>query len=465
MTLHLKNSPSSLFLIVVALILFTASVAYAGGEGSAGDAAGAGYGDEYSYSGGWDYNPGDDSGKTNAAAGTNVVLPGTAGTIQVTTQCVGSDRVDASIELNGVSVENPRLSIYDSNNNLAFLDTLRRYSGAVVVSLKPNTGYTGTFEWYTQYTESPCNRRYDWQCEKTRLNSKSLGFTTPDCAPPTEPPTVNLQVKNTTIAPDNWIDGDITINYGEETALFWESTNTNTCTVTQGQQDGFDTGGATRGIDSTIDEPGAGSTRYTVSCTGPGGTKTDTLVITTRPYPTVYLEVANTTIGSGYTRNNITIEPTEQIALHWKGGGSANRCSANFTNSNAVEETISGVTEPDPGTSKDYIVACYDGYSPSASDTLKVTVNSGSGADINVDDTLVHVGDTVNVSWDVGTSDPATCEIRRGNNVISGYETLTSAIGSFSLVISAESTFTLYCEAGANADSATVTVLPEFQET
>lgn len=71
----------------------------------------------------------------------------------------------------------------------------------------------------------------------------------------------------------------LTIGSIDEVTLQWTSTNVTSCTATAGP--GFSTGNATAGSDTDITEPAAGaSTIYTVSCTGPGGTITDSLTVT-----------------------------------------------------------------------------------------------------------------------------------------------------------------------------------------
>ncbi len=61
------------------------------------------------------------------------------------------------------------------------------------------------------------------------------------------------------------------------TTLTWSSTYADTCVVTQGEKSGFDTGGATSGSDNS----GALSaeTTFAISCTGFGGTATDSVVV------------------------------------------------------------------------------------------------------------------------------------------------------------------------------------------
>lgn len=273
-------------------------------------------------------------------------------------------------------------------------------------------------------------------------------------------PTVTLTVQNTTTG-SAWTGNDLTINYGEQTALRWVSSYATSCTATQG--DGFSTGGATSGTDTSITEPGAGSTRYTVSCTGSGGTTTDTLVIYTNPLPTATLQVKNTTTGSAWTGNDITIDPTDAIALQWSSTNSTSCSGSNFSTGGTTSGTASSVTEPVPGSSTTYGVVC-SGYGNQASDSLMVTTTGSSGAAISVDKNLLHAGDTTHVSWDVGTSDPANCTIRLGNTSITGYVSLNNATGSFDQTINAESVLTLYCDGGQNSASTTVTVLGGFEE-
>ncbi len=184
------------------------------------------------------------------------------------------------------------------------------------------------------------------------------------------------------------------------------------------------------------------------------------------PSVTAAIEVRNITVGTNWTGSNIVIDPTDEIALRWSSTNATSCSGSNFNTGGATNNSTDSVTEPDVGTYVPYSVICYGG-SGQAGDSLQVSTRVGTGADISVEDgeSIVHSGDDVTLDWDVGTSDPSACEIRIGNNTVTGYSTLSSATGSFAYTVTAESTFTLDCESGVNVDTQTITVLPEFQET
>lgn len=173
--------------------------------------------------------------------------------------------------------------------------------------------------------------------------------------------------------------------------------------------------------------------------------------------PTVTLEVANTTTGSGWTGSSITIEPTEQIALQWRSTN-ANSCSANFTGSNATNEVISNPDEPAPGTSKDYVVVC-SGSDGQATDSLRVTTNPYDLVDLIGNPGFVQRGDTADLTWSIGNNPPDQCNLSGPG--------LSGVLSSFSqpitVTVTGESEYTLTCPGGT--DTTIIRILPEVQET
>ncbi|MEX0913295.1 MAG: hypothetical protein WDZ56_02060, partial [Candidatus Paceibacterota bacterium] len=111
-----------------------------------------------------------------------------------------------------------------------------------------------------------------------------------------------------------------------------------------------------------------------------------------------------------------------------------------------------------------YFLQCRNSINQTTSPAA-VTINIiyGTGADIEVDPTIVRKNNPVTVTWDTGTSDPANCQIQIGSLVLQS--PLTSSTGSLIRTVTGETTFILDCEDGNNNDEATVRVLPHFQET
>ena len=114
--------------------------------------------------------------------------------------------------------------------------------------------------------------------------TKSAGSIPPFPPSPT-PPTVTLEQKYKGV----WSTEDVTIVAGDRVDLKWNSAHTDSCSATSGR--GFSTGGNTSGYDWFIDEPTEGNSEtFTVTCTGPGGTVSDSVIITAVGLPTVTLE-------------------------------------------------------------------------------------------------------------------------------------------------------------------------------
>ena len=97
-------------------------------------------------------------------------------------------------------------------------------------------------------------------------------------APPASPPpspSVTLEVRNNT-QNGSWTTANITVLPDDEISLRWSSRNATTCNGSN-----FSTGGAEDGFTSSVTEPSAGTaTTYSVSCSGSGGTDTDSLRVT-----------------------------------------------------------------------------------------------------------------------------------------------------------------------------------------
>ncbi len=281
----------------------------------------------------------------------------------------------------------------------------------------------------------------------------------------TAPASVNFEIRNDTAGTD-WTTDNITIDYGDQIWLKWDSEAADTCVGRY-----FNTNEELFGTQEDVYEPNpGGSLIYRVTCyTSDGGRIYKDITVTRQDNgPAANLEVRNITTGTAWTGSNITIDANEQIALRWDSTN-ADSCSGyNVTTGGGVTGLLDGVVddvvEPLGGSSKTYAVTC-EGYGYQATDGLQVTSEAGTGATLTCDKSIVHKGDDVSCTYDVGTSDPAACEIRLGNTVIPGYSTLSSATGSFTYTVIAESTFTLDCEGGANTDQKTITVLPDFQET
>lgn len=121
----------------------------------------------------------------------------------------------------------------------------------------------------TQQVEEPPlleQRAYTIRCENSgRVAAEQIIVETLP-----EPPTARLEVRNTT-RDMSWTREKIIIGELDEVHVRWSSENANQCSGTH-----FTTGGATDGIDETVEEPAVGTERtYLLRCTNEGGSDND----------------------------------------------------------------------------------------------------------------------------------------------------------------------------------------------
>lgn len=177
---------------------------------------------------------------------------------------------------------------------------------------------------------------------------------------------------------------------------------------------------------------------------------------------TATLEVRNDTTGSGWTGNNITIDPDEQVSLRWSSTGSPNSCSGSgsgFSTGGATGGIDSTITEPSAGNTNNYTVVCNKTGAAPASDSLNVTTRAP--VDIDADPKVVYQGEQSTVTWSTGSADPASCSVT-GPEI--NLPTLSSSSGSEVVDVNGESTYTIDCGV-SGTDSVTIRVLPVIQET
>ena len=262
----------------------------------------------------------------------------------------------------------------------------------------------------------------------------------------------------------SWGAGDVTIAAGTRVDLRWSGANATSCS---GSGSGFGTGGNTSGHDWFIDEPTAGNSRtFTVTCTGGGGTASDSITVTAAADPTATLQVKF--LGSWHTDDYVGIIETDNIALRWSSTN-ADSCSGSgsgFSTGGNINGTDWQITEPTLGNSITYTVTC-SGGGVSASDSITVTtnlgyqptatlerkVNSGPWSTSNVN---INVGDQVSLRW--SSTDATSC--LGGGFGGGGYigasgtdNTITEPTAGNSI------TYTLYCYGvgGSRSDTLTVT--------
>ena len=168
----------------------------------------------------------------------------------------------------------------------------------------------------------------------------------------------------------SWSGSNVNITGSQQVRLRWSSTGATSCTHTGGS--GF-YANAVSGNDNSINEPSTGNSHtYSISCTGAGGTVTDSITVTKSTPPTVALE-RSIDSGVSWSGSNVTITSSQQVRLRWT---SSNATSCSGTGSGFSASAVSGsdinITEPTVGNSITYTVTC-SGAGGSASDSITVT--------------------------------------------------------------------------------------------
>ena len=167
------------------------------------------------------------------------------------------------------------------------------------------------------------NTTYNWSVEaytSANQSSTSLGytdqpygsFTTPNC-----PPTADIKA--------NGSDGPITIPYNTSATISWTSSNASSCTVSP---PGLGWSG-TFGAHSTGNL--TSSKTYTLTCTGPGGSASDSVTVNVGAVTQYLLTVTKSGTGSGTVTDTVP-------------GGTINcgsDCTENYTSGTSVTLTAS----------------------------------------------------------------------------------------------------------------------------
>ncbi|PIQ91695.1 MAG: hypothetical protein COV70_02480, partial [Parcubacteria group bacterium CG11_big_fil_rev_8_21_14_0_20_39_22] len=162
---------------------------------------------------------------------------------------------------------------------------------------------------YNNHLVGSQNRTYDFivcadstnsvNDESDETNNCSLPTTVVFEVPPAPPaPTVDLKV--------NGSDNLSSVLYGSTVNLTWTSTNATSCTGT-----GFSTGNATNNTNGVTSPSNTlHHQTYSISCTGAGGTATDSAIVHSRPGPAPFTSSSNScSLGAG------------KIHVTWDAGG------------------------------------------------------------------------------------------------------------------------------------------------
>lgn len=261
----------------------------------------------------------------------------------------------------------------------------------------------------------------------TSFDAKGGGCFSYRCvACPPDPPTASLSASPTSI------------ENGDSSTLTWSSSgDVDSCT-----SDDFATGGATSG---STDVSPSSDTTYTVTCTGPDGSDDDSATVN------VFAPIVATLTASPSLITN-----GESSTLTWSSSGDATSCSGSGF---ATGGATSGSTDVSPTENTTYVVLC-EGPAGSDTDTDDVEVSNPSAPpEIDADPARVEREDTTSISWDENGHLGCSISATNGDSI-----NVASSSPQTSDTIFGETTYTISCSDDGSSDSATVTIIPEFEE-
>ena len=206
---------------------------------------------------------------------------------------------------------------------------------------------------------------------------------------------------------------DITLTASQNiTSIRWASTGATSCSKIAGPADFLVSG--VNSSDATVTSPAAGgTTTFTVSCTGAGGTVQNSINVSrvvTAPVTTIsYALNGSATYTSA---SSVTLDSNDTIAINWSGTNTPTSCSKIAGPADFLVSTVTGpdttVTEPTSGNSTPFTVRCTNagGYddatltvSRAAVPTVTVYGTKTATAETASDMTLTVSENITNIRW------------------------------------------------------------------
>ena len=252
-----------------------------------------------------------------------------------------------------------------------------------------NPGQTSTITWLAQNSVSCRADGSSWTSSIETGGSQSVGpmtkttvFTmlclSKEGGPITESITIVVNDPNNQPAPSLTISASPNqIIENQTTSISWSTTDATSCSAVGGWSN------KTSAVDSQIVGPLTDTTRYRMTCTGPGGSITRSTTVTVNPMPSTPVAPALT-----LTSSPNTIEENETSVITWNASN-ATSCSAigGWSNKTSVSDnqTVGPLT-----TTTTYRMRC-TGTGGTVTETVTITVTQPS------------LG-SVELSWDAPTT-------------------------------------------------------------
>jgi len=234
------------------------------------------------------------------------------------------------------------------------------------------------------------NTSYNWSVEayyQASRSSASLGvtnrphgsFTTLNCAPPPSPPTASISADSTSIP------------YNTATTIRWSSTNATSCTVSPPGWTG--TSGA-RGTGNLTS-----SQTYTVNCTGPGGSVTESVTVNVGAPPPGNFSLSLSGGGGSVTCNSVPLTWTSSSGADgYRILRGAPRVDISpyqpYTALNFIDTSVS------QNTTYPYQIEAYNAGGTNRSNTLNVsTPYCPPTVDLSAAPMSIYQGQSTTLSW------------------------------------------------------------------
>ncbi len=251
--------------------------------------------------------------------------------------------------------------------------------------------------------------------------------------------TVSVTVAGGTVAPTVLISASPTsLLYGGSTTLSWISTNASSCSASGGWTGGKNTSGS-----KTIDAL-TSNTRFSLSCTGVGGTTTEKVDVSVGAPAPAIPPVVN------LSASPLSIAYNSSYNLTWSTSN-ADSCvaSGNWSGNKAVSGTI---TRKNQTVDKTYTLIC-TGAGGTGSDTVSVTVAAPPPTlSFSASPATVDQNGSTTLTWD--SSDATGCTASgdwSGNMAVSGSQLVSG--------LSIDSQFSLVCNGPSGSVNDTVNVV------
>ena len=325
--------------------------------------------------------------------------------------------------------------------------TVNPVVGAPTINLAANpsnvlAGAASTLTWSTANATS-CTASSGWSGSKGTSGSTStgnLGATTGytlTCDGPGGSASQTVTVAVTVVpAPSVSLSASPTsLASGSASTLTWTATNATTCTASDGWSGSKNTAGGTASTGAL-----SATTTFMLSCSGTGGTASNSTTVTVVPAPTVSLSANPTSLASGLA-STLSWSATNATSCTASGGWSG---SKNTTSGTASTGVLSVTTS--------FTLSC-SGTGGTASDSATVTVIPAPTVSLNASPTSLASGSSSTLTW--SSTNATSCTASggwSGTKAASG--TLTTG------ALTTTTTYTLSCSglAGSASDAVTVTV-------